>query len=373
MKKIIKYGASLLLLSMVFASCKKVERDLDESLSPVSKLLLPMNNAVIQLQPTTSASVLFSWEETFATDSNAVLYELAFDKPSGDFSNPIYKVLSDQNGVGTEIVVSHKELVKVAAAAGILAETTGDVKWTVLASKASNRKIASEIRTLSLIRPAGFAELPNAVFLTGTATEGGADITAAVPAKKLESGVFEIYTKLKPGTYQLTDKAAAGGKTFYTEGNIIKEGTNSITVTDTKVYRIKYDFNVASVLMFEEIQSIGVWISAYGTEKAQLTYTSGGTFVSPVTPIEFYQFSWGRDERYKFAVHTPSGIQYMGSSNANNVQPMGQPPSYFYLVPVTNDQWNNTYKFNPTADLHNVIITVNFSPTGPYTHNVVTL
>ncbi|RYE20950.1 MAG: hypothetical protein EOP51_16720 [Sphingobacteriales bacterium] len=373
MKKLIKFGAMLLLLSMAIFSCKKVERDLDENLSAVSKLLLPANNAVIDLLPTTSASVLFSWEQTFAADSNAVLYELVFDKVSGDFSNPIYKVLSDQAGIGTEVVISHKELVKVAAFAGILAETTGDVKWTVLASKASNRKIATEVRTLSLKRPAGFAELPAAIFLTGTATEGGTNIAQAVPTKRLESGVFEVYTKLSPGTYQLTDKATAGGKTFYTEGNVIKEGTTSITVTTTKVYRIKYDFNVASVLMFEEIQSLGVWISAYGTERAQLTYTSGGTFVSPVTPIEFYQFSWGRDERYKFALHTPGGIQYMGSTNANNVQPMGQPASYFYLVPVSNDQWNNTYKFNPTADMHNVIITVNFSASGPYTHNVVTL
>ena len=373
MKKLIRTGVLLSLLSLIYISCKKVERDLDENLSPVSRLILPADNITVQLQPTTSASVLFSWQETYAADSNAVLYELAFDKVSGDFSNPIYKVLSDRSGVGTEVVVSHKDLVKVAALAGILAETTGQVKWTVLASKASNRKVASEIRTLSLIRPAGFAELPLSLFLTGSATEGGTDISAAVPAKKLEEGVFEIYTRLTPGTYYLTDKATAGGKQFYTEGNVIKEGATSITVTDSKVYRIKYDFNVASVLVKEEITSLGVWVSAYGTEKAQLSYTSRGTFVSPVTPVEFYQFSWGRDERYKFALHTPGGIQYMGSTNANNVPPMGQPAPYFYLVPVSNDQWNNTYKFNPSADLHNVIITVNFGAAGPYTHNVVTL
>jgi hypothetical protein len=370
MQKLIKYAALLTLVSLVFISCKKVERDLDSSLSPVSKLLLPADNVTVDLQPTTSASVLFSWQKTFAADSNAVLYELAFDKTSGDFSKPIYKVLSDQSGVSTEVVLTHKDLVKVAALAGIQAETTGALKWTVLASKGSNRKIASEIRTISLKRPAGFAEVPVNLFLTGTATEGGADITAAVATKKLEAGVFEVYTKLSPGTYQLTDKAASGGKSFYTEGNVIKEGTNSITVTDTKVYHIKYDFNVASVLVMEEIQSLGVWISAYGTEKIQLAYTSRGTFVSPKSPIEFYQFSWGRDERYKFAMHTPAGIKYIGSSNGDNVPPVGQPASYFYLFPVSNDQWANTYKFHPAADMHDVIITVNFNASGPYTHSV---
>ena len=69
-------------------------------------------------------------------------------------------------------------------------------------------------------------------------------------------------------------------------------------------------------------------------------------------------------------MHTSSGLEYWGSQNADNVPPAGQPASYFYLLPVTNDQWNNTYKFDPSADLHSVKVDIFFKADGPYTHTV---
>jgi starch-binding outer membrane protein SusE/F len=374
MKRLISSGSMMLLLMFIITSCKKETRALNENLSPVSSLSLPLDNASINLDPTSSQSVLFSWEETVAEDGNFVLYEIAFDKEGGNFSSPIFKTVSEGGGVRNEITFTHKDLVKIAALGGIEASSTGKLKWTVIASKATNKKLATVTRTLELKRPAGFADIPAALYLTGTATEGGDDVTKAVAMKRVESGVFEVYTSLKAGTYYLTDKAASDGKKFYVEGTVIKEGTNAITVTGaTKVYRLRYDFNVASVLEATEIQRMGLFMSAYNREIAQLDYVGNGVFQSPVTPVEFYQFSWGRDERYKFALHTSAGVEYQGSVNANNVNPIGQPASYFYLTPVSNSQWDNTYKFNPAADMKNVKVTVRFSPATPYTHEVAVL
>jgi len=190
----------------------------------------------------------------------------------------------------------------------------------------------------------------------------------------VEDGVFEIYTLLKPGSYELVDKRTQNARKFYAEGAVIKEGTTGITVSGTaKVYYLKYDFNVAAVVEAVEIQRIGLYMSAYGTEIGQLTYSAGGVWQSGVVPVEFYQFSWGRDERYKFSLHTSSGIKYLGSSNVNNVSPVGQSASYFYLNQVTADQWNNTYKFNPSADRKTVRVMVSLNADGPYTHTVTTL
>jgi hypothetical protein len=127
------------------------------------------------------------------------------------------------------------------------------------------------------------------------------------------------------------------------------------------------------VLDATSIRSLGLFMSAYNTEIAQLAYTGNGIWQSPVTPIEFYQFSWGRDERYKFALHTSAGVQYQGSVNANNTSPVGQAASYFYLTPVTDNQWDNTFKFNPSADMHNVKVKVSFGVNGPYMHEIITL
>ncbi|PWS30469.1 SusE domain-containing protein [Pedobacter paludis] len=373
MKNFKKLFAMVLVVCTAAISCKKDEKALNENISTIGGLSLPANQASIKLTPSNaSASQQFKWTAATPEDGGLILYEVAFDKEGGNFTNPVFKVVSDGGGVQPQVTISHKDLTKIAALCGINSSSTGKVNWTVIASKASSKKVGQESRSLQLERPAGFAEVPTDLYLTGSATESGDDVTKGIKFKKLEDGVYELYTSLKAGTYQLTDKQTAAGRKFYAEGALLKEGTSAITVIgSTKVYYLKYDFNVASVVEMSEIQSVGLYMSAYASEIGQLSYTSGGTWQSGVIPVVFYQFSWGRDERYKFALHTSAGIKYMGSSNVNNVSPVGQAASYFYLNAVTNDQWNNTYKFNPSADNKSIKATVNLGATGPYTHNIV--
>jgi len=253
--------------------------------------------------------------------------------------------------------------------AGIASSSTGTLKWTVIASKATTNKLSTTINTLQITRPAGFAVPPAALYITGSATEAGTDVTKAIALKKISQGVFELYTSLQPGSYQLVDGLTASATKYYIDANgVIQQGNAATTVTATTTpYRLYLDFNVASSKLVA-IQSIGLFVSAYDAELGQLTYIGNSTWEAVKVPITFYQFSWGRDDRYKFALHTPNGIEYWGSSLDNNVQPAGQPASYFYLLPVTNDQWNNTYKFPPEADTHNITVDVYFKASGPYTH-----
>ena len=375
MKNLKKVFVLLALPFVAFTSCKKDEKTLNENIGPVGALLAPQNQQSIKLTPSVAtASQQFKWSPATSEDGGLILYEVAFAKEGGDFSNPAFKVVSDGAGVQPQVTISHKDLTKIAALCGINSSSTGNVKWTVISSKASNRKAGQESRLLQMERPAGFAEVPTELYLTGSATEGGDDVTKAVKMKKLEEGVFEVYTSLKPGTYQLADKPTQAARRFFMDGASIKEGATPVTVTgSTKVYYLKYDFNVATVVETVEVQSMGLYMSAYGNEIGQLAYTSGGNWESGIIPVVFYQFSWGRDERYKFAFHTSSGIRYFGSSNVNNVSPVGQGASYFYLNSVTNDQWNNTYKFNPSADNKNVRVKVSMNAGGPYSHVVTTV
>ncbi|WP_158827701.1 SusE domain-containing protein [Mucilaginibacter lacusdianchii] len=372
MNKIIKLAGCMLLALIMISSCKKDDRPLDLNLNPVGTLATPNDNADVKLDPTSSATVLFKWEPATTEDGGAILYEVAFDKASGDFSKPVYKIVSDGAGVKPQLSISHKDLNKIANAAGISSSSTGKLKWTVIASKATNAKLASVSRTLQLERPAGFAESPTELYITGSATEGGADLSKAVKFKKNEEGVFELYTSLKAGDYIITDKNTAGGKTYYIDNGILKEGNTPVSVSGTqKVYRLNFDFSSATSKV-TEIQSIGLFMSAYNSEIGTLNYTGNGKFEAANVAVEFYQFSWGRDERYKFVVHTAAGNEYMGSVNPNNDAPAGKPASYFYLVPVTNSQWDNTYKFDPSADKKHVKAEVMLQPDA-YTHKITVL
>ncbi|WP_207424651.1 SusE domain-containing protein [Desertivirga brevis] len=371
MKSVIKvYSMALLLMLLAIVSCKEDTTALNENLSTVGSLSLPADQTSIELKAD-NTPLLFQWTEAVAEDGDKVLYEIAFDRENGDFSNPVYKVLSNGNGVQPQKTLFHTDLIRIAAMLGIPSAGTGKVKWTVLASKGTNRKLGSVSRTMTLKRPEGLAEIPAELYITGSATEAGEDITKALKLKNKGDGQFEIFTSLKAGTYYLTDKPGAGGKKFYIENGKVKEGDSPITVAGpTKVYRL--NFNAATVLQ-TEIQSIGLYQSAYNAEKGQLTYKGNGVWEVASMPVEFFPFSWGRDERYKFILHTSSGLEYWGSSKPDNVSPGGQPASYFFLEQKTSDQWANTYKFAPAADNKNVKVTVNFGAGAEYTHEVTVL
>ncbi|MFI5157483.1 MAG: SusE domain-containing protein [Sphingobacteriales bacterium] len=368
MRRLIKSGFMVLLAIIAFASCKKNNYAINSSIAPVTSLTAPTDQTSISLEPT-GANIVFQWTPSSTQATSMVLYEVAFDKAGGDFSHPVYKILSDGSGVQSQATITQDTLNKVASYAGIASSSTGTLKWTVIASVAANTVVSSAKHTLQITRPAGFAVLPTALYLTGTATEGGADVTKAIAMKQTSAGVFEVYTSLQPGTYQLTDKPTAAGTKYYLDANgTIQLGSSTTTVTAaTKAYRLNLDFNVATSTIVS-IDSVGLYMSAYNTEIGKLGYIGNSTWEIAKLPVTFYQFSWGRDQRYKFILHTSAGLEYWGSTLQNNLDPAGQPASYFYTVPVTNDQWNNTYKFPAAADMHNVKVDVYFPATGTYMH-----
>lgn len=372
MKGIMKLAAMISLTIVTICACKKNDMVLDLDFSPVEKLATPTDEVNLKLDPTSSATVLFKWDPASAADGGLILYELAFDKENGDFSKPIFKVISDGSGVYPQVSLTHKDLNKIANSAGIASSSTGKMKWTVISSKGTNFKTASVSARITVERPAGFAESPTDLYLSGTATEGGPALAQAIKLKKTEEGVFELYTSLKAGNYSLSDKNVAGGKTYYIDNGVIKEGSSGTEVTgSTKVFKLKLDFSTA-VATTIEVQSVGLYMSAYGNEIGILNYIGNSTFQAPRVPVEFFQFSWGRDERYKFIVHTAAGPEFLGSSSKDNGSPVGKPASYFYLIPVSDSQWDNTYKFDPSADKKEVKVDVFLQPEF-YTHKITVL
>lgn len=373
MKINIKPALIVTIAMSILASCKKDVVPINLTINPVQSLIAPVNNDSITLNPASSQGIVFQWSPASTTDSGLILYEIAFDKEDGNFKTPIYTTTSDNSGVEPKATISQKQLNTIASLAGIKALGTGELKWTVLATKVANSKISAATNTLIVTRPAGFAVPPDSLYLTGSATEGGDDISKAIPFKEISSGVFELYTSLKAGKYQLVDHLNGTVTKYYIDNDTIKEGDSWTTVTgSTNVYKLDYDFNIAAATELQ-INSIGLYQSAKNAEIGQLSYIGNSTWAVDSLAINFVQFSWGIDGRYKFVLHTSDGPEFYGSLNSNNANPGGQPPAYYYLMPVTNDQWDYTFKFDPSFSGKHADIEVFFQPAGPYTHEVTYL
>ncbi|GAB3298226.1 hypothetical protein GCM10027348_21490 [Hymenobacter tenuis] len=367
----------LLLASSLLSSCKDDNDDaLDGTITPVSNFISPGDNNFVRLDPASNAAVTFEWSQARAADGTLVLYEVVFDKEGGDFSKPVYTSVSGTNGQDTKLVLTHGDLNRIANLAGIKSQEKGKLKWTVNASKGVNVLPATSSRIIELERPAGFATIPANLYLTGSGTEAGADLGQALPFKRISAGVFELYTRLAPGEVKLVDQTTGTPTAYFMDGNKLREGAQATSpATAPTVYHLLLDFNNSAATL-TEIVSVGLWVSAENKVKVELPYVGKGVWKIENTPIEFFQESWGRDERYKFLLQEKnaagvSSKRYLGSTNRDNQRATATSPAeYFFLAPGPDNQYDYTFKFQSEADGKNADITVKLQPDGPYTHQV---
>jgi hypothetical protein len=376
MKIFIKISFMVMLAVVAITSCKKDTRPLNTDVAAVTTLTAPATATSYTLAPTTGPSIQFKWAAS--TTQDLVLYEVAFDKADGDFSKPIYKVLSDGSGVQTQATITQKVLNTIASLAGVASLSTGTVKWTVIVSKATNAVVSKTSNTIQLARPAGFAVLPAALYLTGSATEQGTDVSKALPFKKVSDGVFELYTSLSPGNYSLVDNTTGTPNAYSIQNNTSVVAGGSTTVTGNKnVYRISIDLGNAAATI-TQIVSVEFFNAPDNKVYFELPYIGNSQWEIDNTTISIPKESYGLDSRYKykFTVKDAAGnqaVEWYGSINSDNSDPSATTPaSYYYMYPVDNSQFNFCFKVNPAYNGKTGNVNVNYSPGIPnYTNSII--
>ena len=319
---------------LLFAGCKKTERDINLNVSSVPGFFAPADNKYIKLKPAANLTETFEWDQAKAEDGSLVLYEVAFDQETGDFTNPFYTVVSDNRGVNNKLTLSHGELSRIASLGGSAFFQRKKFRWTVLSSKGTTVKKAAVSRIIDLERPGGFAVLPGTLYITGTATEGGANLASALKMMQVAPGVFEIFSKLKAGTYLFVDGITGTPNRYYTFNDA---GINAIGVNGTttfsgpdKVQRIILDFNNINAKS-ADIISIQMWYSMAGTFKTTLNYTNNGEWRSSGYVADWIPQGWAPlgEERYKYKMVYNDGTgnkdlwinSFFGDPPGQNVYP----------------------------------------------------
>jgi hypothetical protein len=156
----------------------------------------------------------------------------------------------------------------------------------------------------------------------------------------------------------------------------LKEGTSTSSVDKTAVYRINLDFNVGSAV-YTEITDMQLYFSPTDEFLFSGTYQGGGVWKASSQPLTFKQEGWGRDERYKFRMTTINAAgetvyEWWGTANKTDSRPnASSPASYYYMKQVTDDRWEDKWKFAGEMDMALVDLTWYFTAEEPYTHSVV--
>lgn len=351
------------------------ETPVSTEVAEVGSLYSPADGHAAELDP--NGNLTFEWERAKAEDGGMVMYEVAFAEVGGDFSNPVYRVTSDNNGVQNRATISHADLNTAAAQAGLGASETGQLEWTVISSRGVNEKVGPESRTIQITRLAGFANPPNRVFITGEGTEAGGNLADAIELKSVGDGQFEVYTEITTaGSFTFVSSNEDDPREFNIIDGNLTEGGDAPVIEQDGVYRFFLDFSIGNTSI-TRIDDVAFWYSSHNDVMYDFEYQGNGVFAAEGVPFDFYEHSWGLDSRYKFRLTVNSdgseSYEWFGSSNANNDRPNAEtPPSYWYQFPVNDSQWDHTYKMNIEMDQSIIDINVLFSPDlDNYTHEVV--
>lgn len=372
MKKSIFSIALFLVVSIAFTGCRKDDEFKEVTVTDVTTLYAPNDARNVVLQSSATSSLYFEWEKARAQDNGVVYYDVVFDKPDGDFSNPVYIVPADNNGMSTGATITHKVLNRVGGLAGIATSAEGKLKWTVMSSRGLTKVLSKQSRTISITRLSGI-EAPEALYLTGDGTEGGTALSGALVFKGLEGGTeFEIFTKLLAGKkYFFVDSRTNVSRTFSVDagGSAFKENDNGATVSKDGIYRIKLDFNTSSASV-QEVTKLDFFMCT-PQKRSALAYQGKGVWrVNDVVPD--FTTNWS-DDRYFFWITIGGTEQKLGSRNKDNQPPSTATGSYFItlLYPADKNQWDYSFKFpNRTVPKCSIVFHLN-TDSDNYYHEVL--
>lgn len=372
MKTTILMKSFLLIALTVFFGCKKDNDFREVNVTEVTTFYAPDDNRNTVLQNSATASLFFEWEKSVAEDNGLVYYDVLFDKVGGDFSKPIYVVPADNNGISTSASITHKVLNRIGALAGYKASQEGELQWTVLASRGIRKTMSAQKRKINITLLSG-VEPPQALYLTGEGTEGGADLAKALTVKALPGGnEFEVFTRLSAGkSFTFVDSKTKVSRTFSLDagGTTFKENATGSTVQKDGIYRVRLDFNTSTVSI-AEITKFEFFMST-PQKREMLTYQGGGVWKSN-TFVPDFTTNFG-DDRYFFWMTIGGTEQKVGSSNKDNQPPSTKTGNYFNLnfYPTDKNQWDYSFKF-PNRNIKSASVTVTFSgDAANYSHEVI--
>ena len=223
-----------------------------------------------------------------------------------------------------------------------------------------------------------YANPPTQVYLTGAGSEAGDNLADAMEMKSVGEGEFEIYAELTTdGVFTFVSSTSDDAREFNIDNGDLVEGGEAPVVDQDGVYRLYLDFTIGSASI-TRIDEVGLWQAAHNDVVFDFEYQGNGVFSAEGYPFEFFEFGWGRDERYKFRLSVSKNgeesYEWLGYSEiASHDRPdEDTPESYWYLFPVDDSQWDYTYKMATEMDESIIDVHVYFSTDiDNYTHEVV--
>lgn len=332
--------------------------------SSIEKLYAPADGYYLELVGGSTSATEFSWSPAKVDDGYSPMYEIVFYKDA-DGKEEISRISA---GSSTSLSVAHKALNKIMNFTGTEPEAIGKLYWSAIASRGVTvSENLPEIRSMDVKRLKGFKVAPEKLYITGTATEAGADINnAMLMAVDSEGEIFEIFTRLGSGEFNISDGNADGARKFNISGGLILEdNSDPIQSSYNGVYRVRIDMATCAASI-DKVDNMRWVMCIQKNDLCPMVYQGNGVWYGEGFETNFNS-GWN-DDRYFFRAELNGKTIKIGNNKMDFGGGPSNQPSYtwpvWFDVPEGNPDWDYSYKaisfYHGSVGLHvNVKLVMN--------------
>lgn len=366
--KTIFYYILLSTIAFCVSSCEKpFETVLETKLSDFNFIT---GDTSLVLTGSSQDTIVLKWEKSIAENSTLVFYKLQFSDNNEDFSDPTHEMIPGRLGSNSFIEITDSLLNIIAEKSAIRQLSTDKLYWRVIASNGINSTIINGgSKHLEISRPNGFAAFPEQLYITGSASPGGEDISKSLILKaikkksdnSLDSAFYNIVLPLKKGEFKLVNALEGRIRSFGFENNgdiieIFDDNDLKNVCPADGIYHISLNFNTKST-EYASVERVELVVirnnqpdNIISTLSYSDDYTWKSTFVSTLS--DGSNLPAGAMYKFRFSGKTVNTnnpfTAYWGSLSETSSPPTTSSlESYFHVMRVNNDL-KNYYRF-PTA------------------------
>ncbi|MDW5288907.1 SusE domain-containing protein [Formosa sp. PL04] len=295
----------LLVLIFTIGACEEEDNLQPEGqweLSTPSAVTPQSNEQIVLEENNTNELITFSWTEATSSAGYDVYYSvLIVDGENPNYTNPIMDIEAENSGKDLSATVSYGDLDTALSLAGYAANSNANLIWAAVAQSLSKEEMG--ISNL-IVKRFENEIIPTQLFLSGTATENGNDISNAIPLRRLNnsegnpSNNYEMYTSLTAGnTFMFYSEQSLPAHKYGGAEDVLVKNGNPISVTEDGQYRISVDLdnNTYSLLKINTWNVKGSPIIGGWDSDEPLAYIGGGVWQASMDLVETGGFLFRAD------------------------------------------------------------------------------
>ncbi len=143
--------------------------------------------------------IVLKWTPTEKHGNTVYRYEVLIDTIGGDFTKPVETIFSDNNGLESQLTLTHYQANTIGKLAKFRCNTNGTLRWKVRAYCGLDQALSSLEGYFVIFMMDGIDDMPSEnepVYITGVGTEDDGDEAEAQQMLRQNEGIYQTFTQL---------------------------------------------------------------------------------------------------------------------------------------------------------------------------------